>query len=86
MVGLKDADGGHYLIWSAVLQRADSAAAPAAEPAEQLAAARRLLAPRAAPVWVVVLCSGGHFAAAALQLHRPPRGARGPEARSPAPS
>merc|ERR1719311_2020718 len=41
-----------------------------------LVALRQLAAAREPPpVWVVVLCRGGHFAAAAFELRLPPKGA-----------
>ena len=41
-----------------------------------LDALRSLAARRPPPVWAVVLCRGGHFAAAAYELQPPPKGSR----------
>ena len=76
---LRDATGAHLLLWRAVLGGqmfgAVGAGAPGAG-AAALAALRQLAAAREPPpVWVVVLCRGGHFAAAAFELRLPPKGA-----------
>ena len=83
---LRDATGAHLLLWRAVLGGqmfgAVGAGAPGAGAgvagagAAALVALRQLAAAREAPpVWVVVLCRGGHFAAAAFELRLPPKGA-----------
>ena len=84
---LRDATGAHLLLWRAVLGgqmfgaagaagAADAGAGVAGAGAAALAALRQLAAAREAPpVWVVVLCRGGHFAAAAFELRLPPKGA-----------
>ena len=72
---LRDATGAHLLVWRAVLGVAGAAgAAGGAAGAATLDALRQLAAAREPPpVWVVVLCRGGHFAAAAFELRLPPK-------------
>ena len=70
-LALRDADGGTLLVWRAALSAV--ADAPAAS---LLDALRSLAARRPPPVWAVVLCRGGHFAAAAYELQPPPKGSR----------
>lgn len=58
-----DADGRHFMVWRQAL--GPQAGLAAAEPCDSL---RRFCTQRPAPIWVVVLCRGGHFAAAAFEL------------------
>ena len=63
LVALRDSDGGHYVLHRAVL---------AGRSLDLALLLRQLTAPRfAPPLWAVVLCRGGHFAAAVFQLVRP---------------
>ena len=69
-VALSDSAGGTLLVWRASL-------VPSLALVAELPAALQLLsAQRPPPVWVIVLCRGGHFAAAAFELQvltRPPK-------------
>ncbi|KAL1511555.1 hypothetical protein AB1Y20_006349 [Prymnesium parvum] len=60
-VALADGAGAVFLVWRPVLL-------PAGAPLAALPAALRAFCGRPAPLWVVVLCRGGHFAAAACEL------------------
>jgi hypothetical protein len=59
-----DADGRHFLVWREALGPYPAQAADP-EPRDSLL---RFCAQRPAPLWVVVLCRGGHFAAAAFEV------------------
>ena len=80
---LRDATGAHLLLWRAVLggqmfgaAGTAGAAGAAGAGAAALVALRQLASAREPPpVWVIVLCRGGHFAAAAFELRLPPKGA-----------
>lgn len=77
-VALRDADGGVFLAWRAALVPAGAAAADV--PSVSLPQCLRALAAmRPRPIWVVVLCRGGHFAAAAVELQPLPKGSKRPE-------
>lgn len=77
-IALRDASGAVFLVWRAALLPAGAAAAdvPLGSLPQCLGALARA---RPAPVWVVVLCRGGHFAAAVMELVEPPRASRRPE-------
>ena len=74
-VALKDAAGATFLAWRAALLPAGAASAdvPLANLPQCL---RAFAALRPKPVWVVVLCRGDHFAAAAVELVSPPKGSK----------
>ena len=77
-VALRDADGQVFVVWRSALVPPGVAAAdmPLASVPQCL---RALAATRPRPVWVVILCRGGHFAAAACELQPLPKGAKRPE-------
>ena len=77
-VALRDADGHVFVVWRSALVPPGVAAAdmPLASVPQCL---RALAATRPRPVWVVILCRGGHFAAAACELQPLPKGAKRPE-------
>ncbi len=59
---MRDADGGIFYVWRAAL-----GGARADEPTDPLAALCALCS-APAPTWAVVLCRGGHFAAAVFEI------------------
>ena len=74
-VAMRDADGATFLAWRAALLPAGAVASDV--PLSNLPHCLRALAAlRPRPVWVVILCRGGHFAAAAFELLAPPKGSR----------
>jgi hypothetical protein len=74
-VALRDSAGVVFLAWRAALLPVGTSAAdvPQANLPQHL---RALVTMRPRPVWVVVLCRGGHFAAAAFELAEPPKNSK----------
>ena len=77
-VALRDADGGVFLAWRAALlpEATRLADVPLTSMPQCLRDFARL---RPRPTWVVILCRGGHFAAAAFELVAPPKASKRPE-------